>query len=163
MASTSKSPIQAWRLVKSCHVETAFDGEGAFRFGGRWNSRGQRVVYASSTLALALLEILVHINPAERIPELVAIPIQIPDRAIEIDDRSTATELTGGLNWPIHKTRKIGDAWIKAATNPALKIPSAVVPIEHNYLINPKHPNFQMIKIGAAESFPFDQRLLSAG
>lgn len=158
----SRPSIQAWRLVKSSRAETAFDGEGAFRFGGRWNSRGQRVVYASSTLVLALLEILVHVDPADHVPELVAIPIQIPEHLIEIGDYSTESTLAGVVSWPIQETRRAGDAWIQAAKKAALQIPSAVVPIEENYLLNPEHPDFQKIKFGSPETFPLDQpRLVS--
>ena len=151
--------VQAWRLVKANRAPTAFDGEGAYRFGGRWNSRGVRAVYASSTLALALLEILVHIDPARRVPELMAIPIQLPKRMIEGGAYSTPTRLGAGFIPPVGETRRTGDAWIRATQGPALRIPSAVVPIEDNYLLNPEHPNFNQLKIGPSEPFPFDTRL----
>ena len=153
--------VQAWRLVKAGRAATAFDGEGAYRFGGRWNSRGVRAVYASGTLALALLEILVHIDPAARVPELVAIPIQIPVSLIERDPRRGNRGLEGGFSVPIGETRRAGDAWIGSAGSPALEVPSAIIPIEHNYLLNPEHPGFAKIEIGPAEIFPFDPRLES--
>lgn len=151
--------VQAWRLVKANRAATAFDGEGAYRFGGRWNSRGVRAVYASSTLALALLEILVHIDPAARVPELVAISIQIPAAMIEREPHTRATRVRGGFARPIAETRHAGDDWIRAARNPALQVPSAIIPVEHNYLLNPEHPGFQKLKIGPAEPFSFDPRL----
>jgi len=64
--------IRIWRLVKAGRTHSAWDGEGAFRFGGRWNSRGVRAVYASSSLALALLETLVHLDPALPLPAMCA-------------------------------------------------------------------------------------------
>jgi len=154
--------VQAWRLVKQSRVPTAFDGEGAYRFGGRWNSRGVRAVYASSTLALALLEILVHIDPAGRVPELVAIPLEIPGPMIERDHRSRASHLDGGFAWPIGDTRRTGDRWLQAARKPALQVANAVVPVEHNYLLNPEHADFHKLVIGPAEPFTFDPRLMTS-
>ena len=154
--------VQAWRLVKASRAATAFDGEGAYRFGGRWNSRGVRAVYASSTLALALLEILVHIDPAARVPELVAIPIQIPAAMIERWPHTRLKRLEGSFARPIGDTRRDGNDWIRAARNPALLVPSAIIPIEQNYLLNPEHPDFPKLEIGPAKPFPFDLRLLNA-
>ncbi|MGB0743532.1 MAG: RES family NAD+ phosphorylase [Opitutales bacterium] len=153
--------VQAWRLVKKERAHTAFDGEGAFRFGGRWNHRGQRVVYASSTLALALLEILVHIDPTGHVPELVAITIEIPVNQIETGPRSSAKSLSEGLPWPLSKTRQTGDAWMRTAKKPVLQVPSAIVQVEQNYLINPEHRDFDKIEIGPAEVFTFDPRLIA--
>ena len=152
--------VQAWRLVKASRAATAFDGEGAYRFGGRWNSRGVRAVYASGTLALALLEILVHIDPAARVPELVAIPIRLPTSMVGHAPYTPTDRLKDGFAHPIGATRRAGDDWIRAAQNPVLQVPSAIIPVEHNYMLNPEHPDFQKLKIGPAEPFPFDLRLL---
>jgi len=154
--------VQAWRLVKKSRLETAFDGEGAFRFGGRWNSRGQRMVYASSSLALALLEILVHIDPTQRVPELVAIPIEIPADRIEEEPHSVLKNLAGGLPWSLSETRRRGDAWLASANQPALLVPSAVIPLEQNFLLNPAHPDFDRCRIGEAEALSLDPRLFHA-
>jgi RES domain-containing protein len=153
--------IQAWRLVKRNWVDTAFDGEGAFRFGGRWNNRGQRMVYASSTLALAFLEILVHIDPTGCVPELAAIPIEIPLAQIEAGGHSSVKTFNKGLPWSLSETRRVGDAWIAAARKPALRVASAIIPVEKNYLLNPGHPEFARCRIGSAQKLPLDPRLLS--
>jgi len=154
--------VQAWRLVKAGRAATACDGEGAFRFGGRWNSRGVRAVYASGTLTLALLEILVHIDPAGRVPKLVAIPIQFPATLVKSEPSAASQKLKAGIVRPIGETRRAGDDWIRSARQPALRIPSAIIPLEHNYLLNPEHPGFSRLKIGPAEPFTFDPRLRSA-
>ena len=154
--------VRAWRLVKKSRIETAFDGEGAFRFGGRWNSRGQRMVYASSTLALALLEILVHIDPAGGVPELVAIPIEIPKTRIEENSHSILKTLGNGLPWSLSETRRKGDAWLASVNKPALLVPSAIIPVELNFLINPAHPHFNECRIGAPEELSLDPRLFNA-
>lgn len=151
--------VQAWRLVKRSRAESAFDGEGAFRYGGRWNSRGHRAVYASGSLALALLEILVHVDPAGPLPELLAFPIQLPMPLIEPGPPSELKHLGERLPWHIGTTRRIGDTWIQAGRMPALRVPSSVVPIEHNYLLNPEHREFHRIRIGQPEPFLFDPRL----
>lgn len=146
--------VRAWRLVKRSRAATAFNGEGAFRFGGRWNSKGQRVVYASSTLALALLEILVHIDTSRAVPELVAFPIEIPGRMVEHGPHSSLDRLDDGLPWSLKKTRQIGDRWLAGARQAALQVPSAIIPLESNFLLNPVHPDFAQCRIGEPSPLP---------
>ncbi|MFP4157413.1 MAG: RES family NAD+ phosphorylase [Opitutales bacterium] len=151
---------QAWRLVKAARADTAFDGEGAYRFGGRWNSRGVRTVYASSTLALALLEILVHLDPSGRVPELLAIPIQIPTSCIKQLANPVYPDAGGDFAETLGATRRMGDDWIRSARQSALRVPSAIIPVEDNFLLNPEHPDFSKLEIGPASPFSFDTRLL---
>lgn len=153
--------VQAWRLVKRARAESAFAGEGAFRYGGRWNSRGLRAVYSSSSLALALLEILVHLDPAARLPELVAIPVHIPKDLIDELTCPIPARLGAGFTASIEATRRIGDGWLRAGSCAALCIPSAIVPIERNFLLNPEHPDFHRLSFGQAEHFPLDVRLMA--
>lgn len=148
-----------WRIVKERHAATACSGEGAAKFGGRWNSRGVWVVYASGTLSLGALETLVHLNPP--IPfRYVSIPIEVPDKLIEELDRSS---LPG--DWreepPPPSCQAIGDAWIGSGKSAVLKVPSVIVPGEPNYLLNPVHRDFKKIIIGPPEPFVFDPRLLA--
>lgn len=159
---TTSSFCQAWRLVKRDRAATAFDGEGAFRFGGRWNSKGQRVVYASSSLALALLEILVHLDPSRTIPELLAIPIDIPKDLVDHGPKSSLDRIGHGLPWPLPQTRQIGDRWIRAAKQAVRQVPSAIIPIESNYLLNPIHPDFARCHVGDPQPLPVDVRLYQA-
>ena len=151
--------LRLWRLVKTEHAATAFDGEGAFRYGGRWNSRGRRVVYASGSLSLALLEILVHLDPAAALPGLCAFTLDLPTEAILNDHFSSSEEISEGIPWPLGQTRGWGDAWCLGKKTPALRIPSAIVPNESNYLLNPSHPGFATMKIGEAQAFALDSRL----
>jgi RES domain-containing protein len=149
---------QAWRIVKEKHATTAFDGQGAWLFGGRWNSRGTRIVYTSGTLALAALESLVHLNPPVAF-KYVAIPLEFDEALLE-----TITIAGLPTNWteepPPPATMKLGDLWIKQARSAVLELPSAVIPAESNYLLNPAHPDFKKIAIGKPVPFSFDQRLL---
>jgi RES domain-containing protein len=145
-----------WRIVKKKYAATAFDGEGARLFGGRWNSRGTRVVYVSSTRSLAALETLVHLNP----PVL----FEFGPNAIELDHRLIKKAPTLPLDWkeepPGPSSQKIGDLWVTEARSVALELPSAIVPGESNYLLNPAHPDFKACVIRAPEPFSFDPRLL---
>jgi RES domain-containing protein len=150
---------QLWRLVKTDYAATAFDGEGAFRYGGRWNSRGQRVVYASGSLSLALLEVLVHLDPAAKLPSLCAFRIALSTDAIEVDHFSRLETIANELPWSLRQTRAWGDAWRRRPNKAVLQIPSALVPYESNYLIAPREPGFAQLMIGKPEAFSIAPRL----
>ncbi len=150
--------MRLWRLVKAQRAETAFDGEGAFRFGGRWNSRGHRAVYASATLSLALLEILVHLDSAAQVPDLVALSIRVPLADIKVFKPPAAQKGAMTCPWTLRQTREWGDLWIQKSSSPALRMPSSIVPIESNFLINPEHPKFKNYTISAPQPFLIDQR-----
>jgi RES domain-containing protein len=146
-----------WRVVKRQHAATAFDGRAAQRFGGRWNSPGRRAVYASATKSLALLEILVHLDVGGPLPDFVAFNFDVEDRLI--------TPLTARLprDWRSARgmliTQEIGDAWLVSAQGLALAVPSAIVPEELNYVVNPAHPQFADLTFGRAQPFTIDPRL----
>jgi RES domain-containing protein len=148
---------RTWRLTKARYLGTAWDGEGARRTGGRWNSAGTAVVYTSATLSLALVEALVHL-PSGVLPAFVAVPLEIDDSLVTVLE---AKDLPG--DWRRDpappSTRAVGDAWVVASASAALRVPSVVVPMEFNYVLNPRHPDFARVVIGAAMPFPFDPRL----
>lgn len=147
-----------WRIVKERHAGTAFSGEGAAKTGGRWNSRGTRVVYASATQSLAALELLVHLNPPV-VFRLVAFPIEFNEALVE---ECTVSSLPP--EWQAHPppaaTQTIGDHWVRAARSAILSIPSVLVPDERNYLLNPAHRDFSSLRIGPPRPFALDPRLL---
>jgi RES domain-containing protein len=148
----------AWRIVKARHEGTAFDGEGARVYGGRWNSTGTRLVYASATLSLAALESLVHLNPPVAF-KWVAIPVSFEERFVEVMSLSSLPP-----DWteepPPPSTMEVGDLWVKQARSAVLEIPSVIVHSESNYLLNPAHPDFRNVAIGKSAPFAFDPRLL---
>lgn len=154
--------VNLWRLVKTERAETPFDGEGAFRFGGRWNSRGHRAVYTSATLSLALLEIVVHLDPAAQLPELVARSIRVPVADITDFKRPAEHPDATTFPWGLRQTREWGDNWIKAAHSPVLRMPSTIVPIESNFLINPGHPAFSKYTTSAPIPFQIDGRFAAS-
>lgn len=142
MSKGSGREMSAWRLVKAPHASAAFEGEGAFRFGGRWNSRGTRVVYASSSLALAALEFLVHLDPAAPVPELTALRIRIPTAVVAAEESAD-----GGTRLPLAVSRARGDRWAREGKSAVLRVPSVIVPVEDNFLVNPAHPDFTSLRI----------------
>jgi RES domain-containing protein len=133
---------------------------GARLAGGRWNCRGTAVVYTSESLALAALESLVHVDPAEMPADLVAIPADIPD-AVPIQ-RLEARDLPA--DWRAYPApdalADLGTRWVKEGTSAVLGIPSALIPVEWNYLLSPAHADFARIRIGSSRPFAFDPRLL---
>lgn len=149
---------QAWRIVKTKWVATAFDGEGARRSGGRWNSPGTRLVYTSATQSLATLEVLVHLEDEGLLHRYSVMPVDFEDdlvQTVSLADLPSQWNETQAIG----HTRKIGDLWVKQQKSVLLCVPSSIVPNERNYLINPAHPDFKAVQIGEAQPFPFDSRL----
>lgn len=142
--------IAAWRLCRAPFA--TLDGEGAARFGGRWNSPGRPVVYLAEHPALALVEVLVHLDlPPEDLPDdYVMLRVALPD-----DPPPEQAEATT-------EPRAAGDAWLARGAVPVLRVPSAVVPQAANLLLNPRHPAAAPAHIAGREPFRFDPRLLRA-
>ena len=148
-----------WRIVPVGRAADAFVGEGAKRFGGRWNSPGRAVVYASQHKSLAALEQLVHHNP--RTPDrFKAFQIYFPDSLIESVSLHSLPP-----DWrqspPPPAAQQVGDAWARELRSAVLAVPSIIIPEELNFLLNPAHPDFKRISVGKPEDFTFDPRLLT--
>lgn len=148
----------AWRIVKKRHATAAFDGEGARRYGGRWNSPGTAIVYTAESRALALLEVLAGLRSVQPIDAYVLISATFDDSIV------TAPNLQNLPNdWsqspPQASTQRIGDEWVQQRRSAILKVPSAIVPQEYNYLVNRDHPDFGHIEIGAPQEIAIDSRL----
>jgi RES domain-containing protein len=152
--------VTAWRIVTACHVQNAFDGEGARLYGGRWNPPGIAVVYTAGSLSLAALEMLAGLNSMQLLSLFTGIPVTIESRHIQ-----SIPALPDG--WDIipagSVSRKTGADWIQSADSPVLEVPSVIIPSEKNYLLNPAHPDFKHLKIGDPRDFTFDTRLLKKG
>ena len=144
---------EAWRIVKVKRAATAFSGEGAARTGGRWNSRGVRVVYTSGAKSLAALESLVHLNPPVSF-KYAAIRITFDDALVKI-----VTPKALPSNWQVEppppSTKALGDIWVQEAESAILALPSVIIPGETNYLLNPAPPAFKRIAIGKPERFAY--------
>jgi len=148
--------LQAWRLVSVQRAETAFDGEGSYRYGNRWNYAGTRVVYLAASTSLAALEVLVHADSYAELPEYRAFPVEF-DPALVLD----LLELPP--DWRHSpaptSTKSLGSRWVKDGQSALLRVPSAVVPWEYNYLLNAQHPDYPTVKVGQPLVFAFDPRL----
>ncbi|NMG42856.1 RES domain-containing protein [Aromatoleum toluvorans] len=149
--------LTVWRLVTARFADSAFSGEGARLYGGRWNRKGVPLVYTSATQSLAMLEMLVQDQPLRA--RYVAIPATVPT-GLRID-RITPDELPG--DWRNLEAREhlqtLGSDWAKGNSAAVLAVPSAVIPSETNYLLNPQHPAFARIAIGEAQDLVTDLRL----
>jgi RES domain-containing protein len=134
-------------------------GKGSERYGGRWNSKGNAVVYTSQSRALAVVELAVHI-PSSIIPtDLKLVTIEIPDEISVYQVGSDSLHSDWKL-FPHHfSTKKIGDSWIRQNEHLLMKAPSAVVEGDFNILINPGNPDFSQVKIVNVDDFVFDGRL----
>jgi RES domain-containing protein len=152
--------VVIWRLSKIKYATTAFDGEGARRAGGRWNSKGTAIVYCSATLSLTALETLVHMDVADFGSSRAAIRVEIPDNIAM--ERIEVTQLVP--DWrdtPAPSSlATLGDQWAAEGKTLLLLVPSAVVPQEKNILLNPRHVDFAKIQIFPPEPFVLDARLL---
>jgi RES domain-containing protein len=148
---------EAWRIVKFRHARTAFSGMGAALGGGRWNPPGVKVVYASATRSLAILENLVHLNPPVLF-RYVCIRIEFDD-SLAGKIVPTALPRDWWIQPPPSSAQKIGYDWIRSGKSVVLAVPSAIVWSEWNFLLNPAHPDFKNIRIGKPEPFIFDSRL----
>ncbi len=149
---------EAWRIVKAHYGSCAFSGEGAARFGGRWNSRGSWVVYTSGSQSLAALEILVHLNPRMHF-DYLAFRIEFDDALVKkVDSRLLPPNWRDSPAPPA--TRVIGDDWLRAGRGAILQLPSVVVPSEFSYLLSPEHSDFSKIRMHKPVPFSFDARLL---
>ncbi len=133
-------------------------GKGAELIGGRWNSKGTAMLYTSSSRALCLAEVAVHLS-LNNIPlDYCMVAIQLPDTQVKT---LLPNELPSGWSaFPyINNTQKIGDSFIESHESLILQVPSAIVDGDMNYLINPVHQAFGEIKIVEVVPFRFDTRL----
>lgn len=150
--------MRVWRIARERFV--ALDGEGARLNGGRWNSEGIPVVYTSSTLSLAALEYLVHIDVEDVPDDLRALEIDVPDDVtIEAVDASTLPNDWNRVD-DDPACAAAGDTWAIGATALALRVPSAIIPAEQNVLLNPRHPDMAEVRVVSIAVFAFDRRLL---
>lgn len=156
MASRSRGPLRAFRIAD--RRNPLLDGGGAYLKGGRWNSPGRRVIYASQTYAGALLEALVHLN-FDEVPDSYGwVEILIPE-AEEFEELS-ASEIPVWNGEDLTLTRGYGDRWHEQKRTPVLLVPSVVTAgVERNLLINPDHPAFAAIQASELREVVWDERL----
>ena len=150
--------MRAYRIAKTRHVLTAFSGEGARAYGGRWNLPGIPMVYAAQSRALAALESLGHFGGAERRLQFVTFEIEFPDAlAMKIEVADLPRDWRRAE--PGASTQDLGSDWQRAGRSAVLLVPSVHVPQECCVLLNPDHPDTRRIMVAYPEPFSFDERL----
>ncbi len=148
--------LKVFRIVKAKRSESAFSGEGAKLFGGRWHHQGYTAVYTSGSLSLAALEILVNLDefPPKEI-QYVSIAAVLPEK-VAVQSMDSLPEGWDGVPAPI-VTQEYGTDWIRSANTAVLRVPSAIIDSEYNYLLNPLHPDFKKIIIEDPQPFSFER------
>lgn len=151
--------MRAYRLIKERYVDNPLDAQGAKIFGGRWNSKGLAAVYASDSIALSALEILVHLHRNDILNYYCLCEITLPEEALMVLAKDTLPD-----GWqddpPSATTQMIGDEWLQSKQSLVLSVPSTVVPQQSNLLINPEHDDFPALSAAMiVRPFVFDPRL----
>ena len=148
-----------YRVLRKAYARTPFDGEGAYRYGGRWSSAGVRLSYTSEHQSLAMLEYFVHLDkddpPTDLVLAVAEVPEDVPKESVKVNDLPA--------NWregaaPPELTR-FGDEFVSASKSCLLFIPSVLAPHENNVLINPAHAEFSRIIVRDLEPLTYDTRM----
>jgi RES domain-containing protein len=150
--------FSVWRITSKKFTKSAFKGDGARLFGGRWNTPGIPLIYAAESKSLAVLEILVHLDSPDLLRKYVLFEVKMEDSLMTHLDPASLPK-----DWrrdpPPPDAQRIGDEWASSARSAVLRVPSAIVTGEFNFLLNPRHTDFGRLKIGQPQSFSFDARL----
>ncbi|AUB81712.1 RES family NAD+ phosphorylase [Candidatus Thiodictyon syntrophicum] len=154
--------MTSFRLVDEDYLESAFSGDGARLYGGRWNTPGVAVIYTAQSLSLAQLELLVHLEADDVLRRHWRyFAVEVDSRAILVCE-SWADLPPDYAAWPAPaSTRALGERWIAESVSVGLSVPSAVTPGEHNILLNPAHPGYAAaVVVGAPRPLRLDRRLV---
>lgn len=146
--------MRIWRIAARRHINTVFSGVGGLYTSGRWHPQGYKISYTSESLALASLEVFVHSETTD-IP-LACVSAIIPDTTPILEITDLPANWQDVAAYPM--LQEIGRKWLQAIEYPVLKVPSAIIPVEYNYLINPEHPDLQLQTEQVLE-FQFDSRM----
>ena len=149
--------MEVYRITRS-HYANDLTGEGAKRYGGRWNHKGNPMLYTSAHISLAFLELLVNADQFMLSGEFSVVTINVPDDlpAKKFQQKKLPE------NWRTYDGKQFsmdfGTEWLNKNKEPVLVVPSAVIPFELNYLVNPQHPIFSKIKVKKVLEFEIDRR-----
>lgn len=154
-------PMRVWRISPTKYAAQCLAGIGGLHVSGRWHHRGRPIVYTSATPSLAALEVLVHVDPGLAPPDLQLVEIEVPD-ALAVETCDPAALAPDWRAFPAPAALPdFGSAWLAEQRTPVLCAPSAVLPIERNYILNPAHPGAAALRITRVLAFSFDPRLMS--
>jgi len=148
----------AWRIIKEKLAANAFDGEGPRLYGSRWSSPGTPIAFASESLSLAILEVLVHLDKSAPLVNYVVFTVNFSDALVQDLDVAVLPKYWRSFPVP-SETQQIGDSWTTSNSNVLLRVPSVIVPKEYNFLINPMHHEFSKLIISGPEPLDVDKRV----
>jgi len=155
--------MRIWRICRKPFSRSPLDGRGGLIVAGRWHTPRRLVTYASESLALASLEVLVHCEVDLLPSDLVAVEVDVPTR-LKIDEIKADDLPRTWRKYPApRRLQAIGNDWLDGGRTPILRVPSALVPTESNYLVNPTHPGFSELRVVRRFKFAFDERLTPRG
>ena len=146
-----------YRLLQAAYRHESLSGQGAALYGGRWNSKGLSLLYTTESPALSLLEVLVHLNP-KYIPEYYLVTIEVPDSIRPFHEQDLPPDWRATGSGPLSSQSFLLD-WLQRPDRLVVQVPSTVVPIMANYLINPRHELFSSCQVVRSEVFEIDGRL----
>lgn len=149
-----------YRILRKSFAETPLDGEGAYRYGGRWSSPGIRLSYASEHQSLAMLEYFVQLEQDDAPEDLVLAVAEIPD---DLSREQVAPDALPS-NWREPAAppglARFGDEFALRGSRCLLLVPSVLAPRENNCLIHPAHPDYKRIVVKGLEPLRYDPRML---
>lgn len=152
--------MRVWRICRQPYAAAALEGLGGLYTSGRWHVKGHPIVYTAGSAALAALEVLVHVDPLTAPSDLRLLAIEIPD-SLSVETLDPADLPVGWNAVPApSELQSLGTSWLTSSRSAALIVPSAVIPVERNVLLNPRHPEIDQVRILSNEAFSFDPRLL---
>ena len=150
---------EVWRICAGQFATRGPTGAGARLYGGRWNPPRVAAVYTAASLSLAALELFVNLDPDILPPDLVSMAATIPEH-LRIEDVALAELPTNWRGYPVPEALQVvGSNWVVEACSAVLSVPSAVIPHERNYILNPEHPGFSGIEVRKPRPFRFDPRM----
>ena len=152
---------RVYRILRKRYAKTPFDGEGAYRYGGRWSRPGIRLAYASEHLSLALIEYFVHLDRDDPPPDLVVAAANVPDDVSRVTVSPGSLPATWRQTPAPRELAAIGDRFARRRRDAILIVPSALAPDEANWLLNPDHSDFVRIRIQSPEPFMYDTRFFT--
>ena len=148
----------SFRIAAARFADTTTTGVGAELFGGRWNSRGTAMIYTAATTSLAALEMLVHLDEDGIKSDYVTVEFRFAASLVEVVPPNRLPKRWWARTGPI-ECHAFGDRWVREGRSAVLRVPSAIIRDEFNFLLNPAHPDFHRIHVGNPRSFRFDRRL----
>ena len=152
--------MQVFRLIRKRYASEPLSGRGAANFGARWNSVGVELIYTAANRSLAMAEVAVHLSVGTMPDGYLMATVDVPDdiSRYQLDARNLPP---GWSVFPyIAATQKIGDQFVANSQHCVLQVPSVVTSGDHNYLLNPNHPEFRRITIVSLDEFEFDKRFV---